>query len=126
MAENRDILVIGAGLAGIEASLLLANAGRKVYLVERESYFGGAAIKSEEVFPNMECATCMLAPKQSELLENRNVELMTLSEVTGVRGDVGSFTVGIVKHARYVSLVNCIGCGACFEPCPVTVENEFE
>ena len=66
--KNNSILVIGAGLAGIEASLLLAKAGRKVYLVEKKSYFGGAAIKSEEVTPNMECATCMLAPKQSDIL----------------------------------------------------------
>ncbi|KPJ49928.1 FAD-binding protein [candidate division TA06 bacterium DG_26] len=126
MAKNTDVLVIGAGLAGMEASLLLANAGRKVYLVERESYFGGAVIKSEEVFPNMECATCMLAPKQSEVLESKNIDLMTLSEITDVHGEAGSFTVKILKHARYVSLVNCIGCGECFGPCPVSIDNEFE
>ena len=126
MTKNKDILVIGAGLAGIEASLLSAQAGRKVYLIEQTSYFGGSAIKSEEVFPNMECATCMLAPKQSDLLENKNIELMTLSEMKDIKGDAGNFTVKITKHARYVSLVNCIGCGACFEPCPVSVDNEFE
>jgi len=76
MTKNKDILVIGAGLTGIEASLLSAQAGRKVYLIEQTSYFGGSAIKSEEVFPNMECATCMLAPKQSDLLENKNIELI--------------------------------------------------
>lgn len=126
MAKNRDILIIGAGLAGIEASLLSAQAGRKVYLIEQASYFGGAAIKSEEVFPNMECATCILAPKQSDILENKNIELMTLSKVTNISGDSGNFTAKIIKRARYVSLVNCIGCGACFEPCPVSVDNEFE
>lgn len=126
MAKNRDILVIGAGLAGIEASLLLTKAGRKVYLVEKESYFGGAAIKSEEVTPHMECATCMLAPKQSDILENKNIELLTMSAVTGVSGEAGDFTVQILKRARYVNLENCIGCGACFEPCPVTAVNEFE
>jgi heterodisulfide reductase subunit A len=126
MSKNKDILVIGAGLAGIEASLLLANAGRKVYLIEKESYFGGNAIKSEEITPNMECATCMLAPKQSDLLENKNIELMTLSEIKAISGDVGDFKIEINKRARYVSLANCIGCGACFEPCPVSVDNEFE
>jgi len=126
MSKNKDILVIGAGLAGIEVSLLLANAGRKVYLVERESYFGGNAIKSEEITPNMECATCMLAPKQADLLENKNIELMTLSEVKGISGDVGDFKIEVSKCARYVSSTNCIGCGACFEPCPVSVDNEFE
>jgi len=124
--KNKDILVIGAGLAGIQASLLLAKAGRKVYLVEKESYFGGAAIKSEEVTPNMECATCMLAPKQSDILENKNIKLLTMSEVTGINGKAGDFTVKIKKRARYVSIESCIGCGACFEPCPVSTLNEFE
>ena len=126
MTNNTDVLVIGAGLAGIEASLLLATAGRKVYLVEKKSYFGGAAIKSEEVTPHMECATCMLAPKQSDVLENKNIELLTLSDVLEVSGEAGDFTAKIRRRARYVSLENCIGCGACFEPCPVTAANEFE
>jgi len=126
MARSKDILIIGAGLAGIEASLLCASSGRKVYLVERESYFGGSAIKSEEVFPLMECATCMLAPKQSEVLENKNIELLTLSEIESVTGSAGDFEVKIKKKARYVSIADCIGCGACFDPCPVEVDNEFE
>jgi heterodisulfide reductase subunit A len=121
-----SVLVIGAGIAGIEASLLLANSGAKVYLVEKASYFGGNIIKWEEVFPNMECATCMIAPKQQELLQNRNIELLTLSQVEAVQGSVGDFTVKVKKKARYVSLENCIGCNACFEPCPVEVDNEFE
>jgi len=124
--KEKNILVIGAGLAGIEASLLCARAGRKVYLVEKESYFGGSAIKSEEVFPQMECATCMLAPKQSEVLEDKNIELLTLSEVKEIKGEPGNFQVKILKKARYVSVVNCIGCGACFEPCPVSLDNDFE
>jgi len=103
--KEKNILVIGAGLAGIEASLLCARAGRKVYLVEKESYFGGSAIKSEEVFPQMECATCMLAPKQSEVLEDKNIELLTLSEVKEIKGEPGNFQVKILKKARYVSVV---------------------
>lgn len=126
MGKNKDILVIGAGLAGIEASLLLARAGRTVHLVERQSYFGGASIKSEEVTPNMECATCMLAPKQSEILESKHVDLLTLSQVTAIQGEAGNFQVTIHKKARYVNIENCIGCGACFEPCPVESPNAFE
>lgn len=121
-----SVLVIGAGIAGIESSLLLANSGAKVYLVEKASYFGGNIIKWEEVFPNMECATCMIAPKQQELLQNKNIELLTLSQVEAVQGSVGDFTVKVKKKARYVNLENCIGCNACFEPCPVEVNNEFE
>ena len=124
--HSTQVLVIGAGIAGIEASLLLANSGAKVYLIERNSYFGGNVIKFEEVFPNMECATCMIAPKQQELLQNEGIELLTLSQVEAVQGSAGDFTVKVKKKARYVDLENCIGCNACFEPCPVEVDNEFE
>jgi heterodisulfide reductase subunit A len=124
--KGRSVLVIGAGIAGIESSLLLANSGAKVYLVERASYFGGNIIKWEEVFPNLECATCMIAPKQQELLQNENVELLTLSEVEAVQGSVGDFAVKVKKRARYVNVENCIGCNECFQPCPVEVNNEFE
>lgn len=124
--QNTAMLVIGAGIAGMEASLLLANSGRKVYLVEKTSYTGGNVIKFEEVFPNMECATCMVAPKQQELLQHENIELLTLSQVEAVQGSLGDFSVKIKKKARYVDLEACIGCDACFDPCPVEVDNEFE
>ncbi len=124
--KSGDVLVIGAGIAGIESSLLLAEAGRKVYLVEKSSYIGGNVVKYEHVFSNLECATCMVAPKQQELLGNENIVLMTLSEVLDVKGSPGNFVVKVCKKARYVDLINCIGCSACFEPCPVSVKNEFE
>ena len=124
--NNADVLVIGAGIAGIEASLMLSKSDRKVHLVEKTSYTGGTAIKFEEVFSNMECSTCMLAPIQQELLQDKNINLLTLAEVTDVKGSFGDFTVKINKKARYVDLVNCIGCNACFEPCPVSLKNEFE
>jgi heterodisulfide reductase subunit A len=129
MENNKNsisVLVIGAGIAGIESSLLLANSGAKVYLVEKASYFGGNIIKCEEVYPNMECATCMIAPKQQELLQNENIELLTLSEVQEVQGSVGDFAVKVKNKARYVNLENCIGCNECFGPCPAEVDNEFE
>jgi len=129
MAEkkhNKDVLVIGAGIAGIQSSLLLSKADRKVHLVEKTSYTGGTTIKFEEVFSNMECSTCMVAPIQQELLQNKNINLLTLSEVEEVKGSSGDFTVKVSKKARYVDMVNCIGCAACFEPCPVSIKNEFE
>jgi heterodisulfide reductase subunit A len=124
--QDTPVLIIGGGIAGIEASLLLANSGRKVYLVEKTSYIGGNVIKFEEVFPNMDCATCMIAPKQQELLANENIELLRLSQVEAVSGSAGDFSVKVKKKASYVDLGNCIGCSACFEPCPVEVDNEFE
>ena len=123
---NTNVLVIGAGLAGMEASLVLAESDRKVYLVEKTSYIGGNVIKFEEVFSNMECSTCMVAPKQQELLANENIELLTLAEVEDVHGSFGDFTVKVRKKARYVDMEACIGCDACFDPCPVQLKNEFE
>jgi heterodisulfide reductase subunit A len=124
--QDTPVLVIGGGIAGIEASLLLANSGKKVYLVEKTSYIGGNVIKFEEVFPNMDCATCMIAPKQQELLANEKIELLRLSQVESVSGSLGDFSVKIKKKAGFVDLDNCIGCSACFDPCPVEVDNEFE
>jgi len=124
--HNKDVLVIGAGIAGIEASLLLSKADRKVHLVEKTSYTGGTTIKFEEVFSNMECSTCMVAPRQQELLQDKNINLITLADVEEVKGSIGNFTVKIHKKARYVNMDNCIGCNACFEPCPVSLKNEFE
>jgi heterodisulfide reductase subunit A len=124
--KNPSVLVLGAGVAGMEASLLLAGAGRKVYLVERDSMIGGQTIKFEEVYPHMECSTCMVAPKQQAVLQNGNIEIYFLSELDKLEGTAGAFKAAIKKRARYVSLTNCIGCGACYEPCPVSLANEFE
>ena len=110
--QNKEVLVIGAGIAGIEASLLLSKADRKVHLVEKTSYTGGTTIKFEEVFSNMECSTCMVAPRQQELLQDKNINLLTLAEVEDVKGSLGDFTVKIHKKARYVNMDNCIGCNA--------------
>lgn len=124
---SRDsVLIIGAGLAGMKAGLLLANAGKKVYLVEKLPLIGGMAIKDEESFPNFECSTCMVAPVQQDVLQNPHIETMTLSTVETVEGSVGEFKVNIKKDARYVSMTDCIGCGMCYEPCPVSINNEWE
>jgi len=121
-----QVLVIGAGMAGIEASLTLASAGKKVYLVEREPLFGGKVIKFEEVYTNMDCSACMAAPKQQEVLQSENIELLTLSEVKEVSGNAGDFTARILKKARYVDDTACIGCDMCYEACPVSIPNSFD
>lgn len=126
MSKSNSVLVIGAGITGMKASLMLSNAGKKVYLVEKLPLIGGNIIKNEECFPNLECSTCMVAPIQQDILQNQNVEVMTLSTVEKVEGEVGNFTVTINKKARYVSLIDCIGCGMCYDPCPVVLKNEWE
>jgi len=123
---KNNVLVIGAGITGIEASLLLAGSGRKVFLVEKTSMIGGNLVKYEEVFPNMECSTCMLAPKQQDVLQNPNIELLTMADVVEISGNAGNFKVKVDVQADYVSAADCIGCGACYDPCPVSIPNEFE
>jgi len=123
---NTDVLVIGAGPAGMEAALTLAKAGRKVYLVEKNSFIGGRVARYEDVFPKMECASCMLEPKMDEVLHHDNLELLTNSEVREVLGFLGNFVVKIQKKAGFVDKEKCLGCGACYEQCPVRVRNEFD
>jgi heterodisulfide reductase subunit A len=126
MSISDQVLVIGAGIAGMEASLMLTKAGKKVYLIEKLSLIGGNVIKNEESFPNLECSTCMVAPIQQAILQDPNIETMTLSTVEKIEGKAGHFTVTVLKKARYVKMADCIGCGMCYEPCPVSLSNEWE
>lgn len=127
MSFEDSVLIIGAGISGMKASLMLAGLpGKKVYLVDKLPITGGKVIKNEESFPNLECSTCMVAPIQQEVLQNPNIETLTYSTVEKIDGSAGNFLVTIRKKARYVSLVDCIGCGMCYEVCPVVLENEWE
>lgn len=124
MEVNTDILIIGGGMAGMEAALSASTAGRKVYLVDREISIGGSVIKSEEVAPNMECSPCLLAPRLAAIRDDKNIKVITNAEVEDILGFYGNFTVKIRKKARYVE-ESCIGCEACFEVCPVSVKSAF-
>ncbi|MBN2029470.1 CoB--CoM heterodisulfide reductase iron-sulfur subunit A family protein [bacterium] len=126
MNNTYDTLVIGSGIAGMEASLLLAKGGKKVCLVEKLPLIGGNIIKNEESYPHLECSTCMVAPVQQEILQHPNIDLMMLSTVQKVEGEAGDFHVTLHQKPRYVSLTACIGCGMCYEPCPVSLKNEWE
>lgn len=123
---NTDVLVIGAGVAGMEAALVLARSGRRVCLVEKNSFIGGKVTQYEEVFPTMECSSCMLQPKMDEVLHHENIDLLLCGEVQEVLGFVGNFTVRIAQKAAYVDKAKCVGCGACFEQCPVSMKNAFD
>jgi len=121
-------LVIGAGPAGLKAALGLAEAGRKVTLIEKTPVLGGLPVRYEEVFPNLECGTCMLEPLLNEVLHGKyseKIEILTQSQLVDVAGFFGNFIVKIRKSARFVDPQLCIGCTACFEPCPASGRNSF-
>jgi len=126
MNPTDNILVVGSGVAGLEASLMLSKAGKKVYLVEKLPLIGGKTIKNEETYPNMECSTCLVAPIQQDILQDPSIDVMTLSTVEKIEGKSGNFKVKVRKKARYVDLAACLGCGMCYPPCPVSLSNEWE
>lgn len=124
--SNPNALIIGAGVAGLTAAKLLADADRKVTLVEREPVVGGRVARLSDIYPHMECASCMLEPLIDEVIHHPNIELVTYSEVQHILGFFGSYTVTIRRRARRVSLEGCYGCRTCHQVCPVEVPNQFD
>ncbi len=123
---NSDTLVVGGGIAGIQAALEIANSGHKVYLVEREPSVGGHMIQLDKTFPTLDCSQCILTPKMSEVGAHRYIELLAYSEVEEISGYVGNFKAKIRKKARYVDESKCTGCGVCMQKCPYKTDSEFE
>jgi heterodisulfide reductase subunit A-like polyferredoxin len=123
---HKAILVIGGGIAGIQASLDLANMGFKVYLVEKSPSIGGRMAQLDKTFPTNDCAMCILAPKMIEANSHPNIELLTYSEVEKVSGELGNFVVDVKRKATFVDWNKCTGCGLCVEGCPVIISNEFD
>ncbi|MHA1643186.1 MAG: 4Fe-4S binding protein [Promethearchaeota archaeon] len=119
-------LIIGAGIAGMNAALDLADSGYKVYLVERTPTIGGHMAQLDKTFPTMDCSSCILTPRMVDVARNKNIEILTYSEVVDVQGYVGNFEVTIMKKPHYVDQEKCTACGACVENCPITCANEFE
>ena len=119
------MLVVGGGIAGIQASLDLAESGFKVYLVETLPAIGGRMAQLDKTFPTNDCAMCILSPKLVECGRHLNIDVLTNAEVTGIEGAPGNFTVTCLKKPRYVDLSKCTGCGECIEKCPVEVTDSF-
>ncbi|MFX0170078.1 MAG: 4Fe-4S binding protein [Candidatus Hodarchaeota archaeon] len=120
-----NVLVVGAGIAGIQAALDIADAGYKVYLVEKEPSIGGHMAQLDKTFPTLDCSSCILTPKMSLVGQHPNIELMTYSEVREVNGFVGNFKVKVERKPRYVIEDKCTACADCLEVCQVNVPDEF-
>ncbi len=118
-------LVIGGGVAGIQAALDLADTGYQVYLVEKEPSIGGRMAQIDKTFPTMDCSICILAPKMAEAGRHPNITLYTNARVKEVTGFIGNYTVTVHQKARYVT-AECTACGDCAKVCPQTAPNEFD
>jgi heterodisulfide reductase subunit A len=121
-----DTLVIGGGVAGIQVALEIADAGKRVHLVERTGTIGGHMAMFDKTFPTLDCAACILTPKMVSAGQHENITLWTLSEVLGVSGHPGAFRVTLRKKARHVDIATCVACHACEDVCPVRVPSEFD
>lgn len=120
------VLVIGGGISGIQSALDLADAGFKVYIVERGPSIGGTMPQLDKTFPTNDCAMCILGPKLVATGRHKNIEIISNAEVSGISGDVRNFQVTIKKYPRFVDLEKCNGCGDCVEHCPVNVLSDFD
>lgn len=120
------VMVLGAGVAGIQASLDLADMGYKVYLVEDKPSIGGAMAQLDKTFPTNDCAMCLLSPKLVDTARHPNIEIITNSELQKIDGRAGNFTVTINKRPRYIDEEKCTGCGTCTNNCPVRNIAHFE
>ncbi|MCL4560915.1 MAG: CoB--CoM heterodisulfide reductase iron-sulfur subunit A family protein, partial [Chloroflexi bacterium] len=118
---NPNVLVVGGGIAGIQAALEIANSGNHVYMVEREPSIGGHMAQFDKTFPTLDCAACILTPKMFAVGQHPNITLLTYSEVEKVEGYVGNFTVHVHKRARKINEELCTGCMVCQEKCPKKV-----
>jgi NADH:ubiquinone oxidoreductase subunit E len=122
MMKNKktgSVMVVGGGIAGIQASLDLADSGYKVYLVESGTAIGGHMAQLDKTFPTNDCAMCTISPRLVAAGTHRNIEIITNAELAELSGEAGNFSINVNKRARYVDGGKCTGCGVCVEKCPV-------
>ena len=115
---GKSVMILGGGIAGIEAALQVADAGYDVFLVEKEESIGGHMAMFDKTFPTLDCAACILTPKMVAVSNHPRIRLMTYSEVENVQGYIGNFKIKVRKKARYVDPEVCNSCGMCYEACP--------
>jgi heterodisulfide reductase subunit A len=126
LSVNSATLVIGGGVAGIQAALEIAEAGHRVHLVERTGTIGGHMAMFDKTFPTLDCAACILTPKMVAVGQHPNIDLMVLSEVQEVQGRAGDYRVKVLRHATRVDPHTCVACAECAQFCPVVVPSEFD
>ncbi len=119
------VMVVGGGIAGMQASLDLADQGFKVYLVESKSAIGGHMAQLDKTFPTNDCAMCTISPKLVETGRHLNIEILTNTEVMSVAGEAGNFTAHVRRHPRYIDPFKCVGCGDCEKVCPIVLPDQF-
>ncbi len=124
--DNRgDVLIVGGGISGIQASLDLANSGFRVFLVDKSPALGGKMAQLDKTFPSNDCSMCIESPKFIECARNPNIEIITYTEVDRVDGEVGDFKVTLTKKPRYIIEEKCTGCNICVDYCPVKIPDPF-
>ncbi|MDR3556510.1 MAG: FAD-dependent oxidoreductase, partial [Syntrophobacteraceae bacterium] len=119
------VLVVGAGVAGMQASLDLANSGYYVHLVDNSPTIGGIMAQLDKTFPTNDCAMCIISPKLVEVGRHLNINIICNSEVQSLEGEAGNFRATLKSMPRYIDLAACTACGQCRTVCPVTAVNEF-
>jgi len=121
-----EALIIGAGIAGMQAALDIADKGFKVHLVEKDPSIGGHMAQLDKTFPTLDCSACIITPKMVDTANHPNINLLTYSEVVNIEGKAGHFKVTVRKKPRYVDVTKCTACADCVAQCPVTLPNEFD
>lgn len=120
------VMVVGGGIGGMQASLDLANSGYKVYLIENTTAIGGRMAQLDKTFPTNDCSMCTISPKLIETGKHLNIDIITNTEIQGIEGEAGNFSVEILKKPRYIDIDKCSACGDCIAVCPIDLPSEFD